>query len=463
MCGCNGGWGEVAPTVAPQGGGAQTVIAGQSATFTVSSTGTSPFMYQWYEEQPGSSTFAPISGATSSTYTFTTSAVGLTNTVVYTFKCTVTNTGGTTTSGLYTLTVYVPPIITSSPATTSIPALTSTTFTVAATGSTPLTYQWYLNGTAIPGAVAPTYTTPIQTTLAGGSYTVTVNNVTNAPATSNMATLTVTPLTPTLTFAPIASQTFGNAPFDVSATSVSGGAVTYSVISGPASIDSNTGMVTLTGAGTVVLDANQAASGIYTSATASTSLTVSPETPTLVFANIGTQPSNAAPFTVSATSASNGAVTYSVISGPASINASTGTVTLTGAAGTVMLSASRAATTNFTSATTTTSFTVVVPVAPPVITAQSVSENVCSGYTQTLSVTATNATNYQWYWNSTPFGTDSATLSFPNITASSDGNYSVTVSNIGGSVSSNNITLNVVAPVTLAITSQPVSETVYAT
>jgi hypothetical protein len=77
---------------------------------------------------------------------------------------------------------------------------------------------------------------------------------------------------PTLTFAPIPAQTFGNPPFAVTATSASTGAVTYTVVSGPAAIGGN--MVTLTGAGTVVLSASQAASGNYAAATATTSFVV---------------------------------------------------------------------------------------------------------------------------------------------------------------------------------------------
>jgi hypothetical protein len=80
----------------------------------------------------------------------------------------------------------------------------------------------------------------------------------------------------TLSFTTIPPHTYGDAPFTVSATSVSGGAVTYSVISGPATINSTTGVVTLTGAGTVVLGASQAASGNYAVSTTSISFTVNP-------------------------------------------------------------------------------------------------------------------------------------------------------------------------------------------
>ena len=118
----------------------------------------------------------------------------------------------------------------------------------------------------------------------------------------------------------------------MSASSASTGAITYSVTSGPATINSSTGLVTLTGAGTVVLGASQAATANYSTATASTSFTVNPEVPTLTFAAIPTETYGNPPFTVSASSASTGAITYSVTSGPATVNSSTGLVTLTGAA-----------------------------------------------------------------------------------------------------------------------------------
>jgi sugar lactone lactonase YvrE len=166
---------------------------------------------------------------------------------------------------------------------------------------------------------------------------------------------TGTPGTPTIIFA-VANHAFGDAPFTVSATSTSTGAFTYAVVSGPATISGS--MVTLTGVGTVVLSASQAASGNYVTATATTSFTVTaapPVVPTLSFASIGAQIYGTAPFQVSATSASNGSVTYAVVSGPATISGST--VTLTGV-GTVVLSASQAASGNYAAATATTNFTV---------------------------------------------------------------------------------------------------------
>ena len=95
----------------------------------------------------------------------------------------------------------------------------------------------------------------------------------NRPTAS--VTVTVLPAqttAPTLIFASIQDQTFGTAPFTVSATSNSSGAITYSVVSGPATISGNT--VTLTGVGSVQLQASQAASGNYGTGTATASFNV---------------------------------------------------------------------------------------------------------------------------------------------------------------------------------------------
>ncbi len=113
------------------------------------------------------------------------------------------------------------PVITTQPANQTVNLGATATFSVAATGTAPLSYQWYQGSTAISGATSASYTTP-PTTAAdnGATFHVVVTNAAGS-ATSN-ATLTVNnPATaPAITMQP-ASQTVGvgaTATFTVAAT-----------------------------------------------------------------------------------------------------------------------------------------------------------------------------------------------------------------------------------------------------
>jgi hypothetical protein len=83
------------------------------------------------------------------------------------------------------------PAITTEPGSQNVTLGHAATFSVVATGTTPLSYQWQRNGTAITGATASSYTTA-ATTLAdnGATFKVTVTNSSGA-VTSAAATLTV--------------------------------------------------------------------------------------------------------------------------------------------------------------------------------------------------------------------------------------------------------------------------------
>ena len=95
----------------------------------------------------------------------------------------------------------------------------------------------------------------------------------NFAAATTQISFNVAPGPATLVFAAIPAKIYGTStPFAVSATSASLGVVTYSVVSGPATVSGHT--VTLTGSGTVTLAANQPATGNYLAAAATTSFTV---------------------------------------------------------------------------------------------------------------------------------------------------------------------------------------------
>ena len=115
---------------------------------------------------------------------------------------------GTVTSNAATLTVNVPPSITTQPTSQTVTAGQTATLSVTATGTAPLSYQWKKNGTAISGATSSTYTTPATTASDNGAqFTVTVSNSVGT-VTSNAATLTVT--TPGQLSSSASSVSFGN-------------------------------------------------------------------------------------------------------------------------------------------------------------------------------------------------------------------------------------------------------------
>ncbi len=191
----------VAPTITRQPTN-QTVTTGQTATFTVAATGTAPLSYQW--QKAG----AAISGASSASYTTpaTTSSDNGT-----TFSVVVINSAGSITSTSATLTVNpsaVAPTITRQPTNQTVTTGQTATFTVAATGTAPLSYQWQKAGAAISGASSVSYTTPATTSSDNGTtFSVVVSNSAGS-TTSTSATLTVNPsaVAPTITTQP-ANQT----------------------------------------------------------------------------------------------------------------------------------------------------------------------------------------------------------------------------------------------------------------
>lgn len=111
--------------------------------------------------------------------------------------------GGSGAGGLFVITYdNTPPGIVTHPVSMNVPVGATATFTVAASGTGPLSYQWERNTVAIPGATGSSYTTPpAQTGDSGASFRVVVQNQFGS-ITSNAATLTVggnAPPTPTIT------------------------------------------------------------------------------------------------------------------------------------------------------------------------------------------------------------------------------------------------------------------------
>ncbi|MCM2275854.1 MAG: immunoglobulin domain-containing protein, partial [Candidatus Didemnitutus sp.] len=81
---------------------------------------------------------------------------------------------------------------------------------------------------------------------------------------------------------------------------------------------------------------------------------------------------------------------------------------------------------------------------PPVITQQPQDVGVAEGGTAVFSVTATDATTYQWYFYDSPIlGANAATYTVNNASYRNSGPYRVVVSNVAGSVHSVTVFLDI--------------------
>ena len=115
------------------------------AAFSVLAGGTRPLAYQWRFNATA------IPAATGSAFSFINAQV--TNSGSY--DVVITNLYGSTTSFVAALTVMAPPQIINQPQHQTVVAGTRAIFSVGATGSFPLRYQWSFNGTALSLATNP--------------------------------------------------------------------------------------------------------------------------------------------------------------------------------------------------------------------------------------------------------------------------------------------------------------------
>ena len=170
---------NVPPTISfqPQ---SQVLVQGQNANFSVVADGTPPLGFQWKFNGTA------ISGATTTAYARTNAQSS--DAGIYTVA--ISNVAGTVTSSNATLTVNVPPAITAQPQSQTLNVGISARFSVAASGTPPLSYQWRFNDTNIAGATASVLTLPSVQAKDGGNYSVIITNIAGA-ATSDPAILTV--------------------------------------------------------------------------------------------------------------------------------------------------------------------------------------------------------------------------------------------------------------------------------
>ncbi len=171
----------------------QSIPYNGTVTFTVAATGSAPLTYQWYNNGNRMANGLNVSGADAPTLTMR----SLQGFNAGTVRVDVSNAAGTVsaTATLSVVSATTPPQITGPPQNQSAPYNGSVTFTVAATGDGPLTYQWHNNGNRmsnglnVSGANAPTLTMQRLQGFNAGTIRVDVSNA--AGTVSATATLAV--------------------------------------------------------------------------------------------------------------------------------------------------------------------------------------------------------------------------------------------------------------------------------
>ncbi len=421
--------------------------------------------------QTGGLGWATISPATTAvTFAFTAAyPAGLTSTTITSVFGLRPATGSRITTTPSPVVFGGAPVIATPPTSQIANAGTNVTFSVTATGTAPLSYQWHKDGAVVAGATNGVLSLSGITASSGGNYTVMVSNALGT-ATSIAAFLTlITPPPPPTIVVPSLTQPPTNRSVAVGAnvtfTVVAEGTAPFtyqwrkngSAIPGATMASFSIATVAVADAGAYsVVVANSA--GSATSAAATLEVTLSPPTPTaptIASAAIVHGPGSppvAIGARVSFSVTNNGTAPFLYQwfkNGVAIVGASAAPFSIAAVAAADAGSYSVVVTN---SAGATTSAAAILEVAapvPPVITAHPAALIAGQGEAATFTVVASGAgpLTYQWRRNGVvlPAAT-SATLSLSSLSAADAGSYTVVVTGAGGAVTSGGAGLTVRPP-----------------
>jgi hypothetical protein len=156
----------LAPPAITQQPVSQVATQGERVSLTAAAIGTPPLYYQWTLDG------LPIRAGTSPAYTLASAQPGDQGE----YSLTVSNAAGVAVSSNATITLLLPPSIYQQPGSLVVTQSRNATFIVGAGGTPPLSYQWLLDGTNLPGATSFRYSIKHAQIADAGSYTVAVSN-----------------------------------------------------------------------------------------------------------------------------------------------------------------------------------------------------------------------------------------------------------------------------------------------
>jgi hypothetical protein len=348
---------------------------------------------------------------------------------------------------IFAVTVNAAPVITAQPQDQNAFPGGNATFSVTATGTSPLTYQWEIGGNPITGATASSLLLANVQASDSGSYSVVVSNSLGAVTSSNaVLTVSVADSPPSIVAQPqsLTRNQGGSATFGVT---VAGSVPLYyqwslngTPLSGATQNTYTDSNVQPADAGTYVL----VVTNTFGSATSSVALLTVIVPPT-----IGTQPQSQAVIqganvTFAASATGTPPLFFQWRKGAANISGATGTsYTLNNvqaaSAGTYSLVVTNAA------GSATSGNAVLTVYVPPAITAQPQGQTVSAGANVTFAVTASGnpAPGYQWRRNGANIsGATASSYARNNVQSADVGLFSVVVSNLAGTVTSTEASLS---------------------
>jgi hypothetical protein len=170
----------------------QTVTQNDNVSFSVIASGTGPLSYQWYFK--GVSMGAAGTNATLTLLNVQTNQAGP-------YKVTITNSMGSVSSSIAQLSVLMPAGISTQPQSQVVVQGQTASFTVVASGTSPMHYQWSFNNSPLSGATSSVLTLANVQSAQAGNYSVLVNNRV-ASVSSASASLVVNPATISVSLPP---------------------------------------------------------------------------------------------------------------------------------------------------------------------------------------------------------------------------------------------------------------------
>ncbi len=170
----------------------QSVVLSNNASFTATVTGSVPLHFQWYFN----GALLTDGGRVSGSGTTNLNIANVQTNGGGSYQLVVTNNYGSATSAVVSLTVLVPATIIMQPTNQSVLLENNATFSVTASGTPPLNYQWYFNGSPFRdgGRVGGSTTSNLNITNIqssdGGLYQLVVTNNYGAATSAVVSLLT---------------------------------------------------------------------------------------------------------------------------------------------------------------------------------------------------------------------------------------------------------------------------------